>query len=824
MTSCALAAGVLVGLAAATPATPAAAATAGSFTATGSLNVVRANETATLLPDGDVLVAGGQDASGVPLSSAELYDPSQGVWTVVASMPVAVTQATATLLPDGDVLVAGGESNVTGPLAATGDCELYDPTTNAWSTTGALVAGTAGYAASAALLPASGEVLYVGGLSGPGATASSIDSSELYNPSAGTWALTVGQPSLGVAQAAAAVLTNGEVLLAGGVTESAGALAVTNVTQLFQPATGMWTSGATMPVGVAEATTTVLKDASVLVAGGESSPTGLATAASQLYDPTTAAWSTAGSLPVASFAATASLLSTGGVLYAGGLTAASGAPTTSAAVFNPSSSQWTATGSMLVARGDDAAEVLGNGAVLVAGGQAASGVTGDSELYATAAQTAPAAITSAARDDIEVGLSTTITVTTTGAPTPSVSESGTLPPGLLFQAGSTGTATISGTPLASSARSYKVTIVAANSAGSPAVQQLVLQYTRPPAITTLPTIPARVGSPLDWTVRASGIPTPTLAELGALPAGLSFKDGAAGTAVFSGTPQASAAGDHQVTLVATNGVGTQAEQHLSIDVAPSAQPVTAVTGAGYWYATSSGQLVTEGGATVMTSATPQHPSSVVAMAVTPNRRGYYLVSSFGGVFNYGDAPFYGSLAHQHLGTPVVAFALTASGRGYYLVTRFGQVYAFGNARNYGSPASLHPAAVVAFGVAPGDDGYWVVTTKGNVFNFGTARWLGSTSHQSVAPVTAFATTPDGNGYWLVTDKGNVFNYGDAGYLGSLADRAVPDVVAFAPTLDGKGYWLVTDKGNVFNFGDAHFFGSPTGVPANSSITAFAPEF
>src|SRR5437660_128069 len=78
----------------------------GTWTATGSLGTARAEHTATLLPDGKVLVAGGYAAGW--LASAELYDPATGTWTVTGSLATARSNDTATLLPDGKVLVAGG--------------------------------------------------------------------------------------------------------------------------------------------------------------------------------------------------------------------------------------------------------------------------------------------------------------------------------------------------------------------------------------------------------------------------------------------------------------------------------------------------------------------------------------------------------------------------------------------------------------------------------------------------------------------------------------------------------------------------------------------
>ena len=95
-----------------------------TFSNTGSLNTARTVHTATLLPNGKVLVAGGQGASGGNfLSSAELYDPASGSWTTTGSLNTARADHTATLLPNGKVLVAGGYNG--GPELTS--AELYDP-------------------------------------------------------------------------------------------------------------------------------------------------------------------------------------------------------------------------------------------------------------------------------------------------------------------------------------------------------------------------------------------------------------------------------------------------------------------------------------------------------------------------------------------------------------------------------------------------------------------------------------------------------------------------------------------------------------------------
>src|SRR5256886_4792416 len=76
----------------------------GTWTPTGSLATARYGHTATLLPNGKELVAGGADSFGQEIASAELYDPATGLWTATGSMPTALVTSTATLLLNGLVL------------------------------------------------------------------------------------------------------------------------------------------------------------------------------------------------------------------------------------------------------------------------------------------------------------------------------------------------------------------------------------------------------------------------------------------------------------------------------------------------------------------------------------------------------------------------------------------------------------------------------------------------------------------------------------------------------------------------------------------------
>ena len=106
------------------------------WSSTGNLHTARDIHTATLLPNGLVLVAGGLNTASVESRSAELYDPASGTWTATASLNEGRFYYTATLLNNGKVLVAGGY--VGDQLVST---DLYDPLTNTWTPPGSMLVG-----------------------------------------------------------------------------------------------------------------------------------------------------------------------------------------------------------------------------------------------------------------------------------------------------------------------------------------------------------------------------------------------------------------------------------------------------------------------------------------------------------------------------------------------------------------------------------------------------------------------------------------------------------------------------------------------------------
>jgi hypothetical protein len=320
---------------------------AASWFSTGSMGTGRVGHTATLLPNGQVIVAG-----GVGLASAELYNPAAGTWIATANnMGTERVFHTATLLPNGKVLVAGGD-------AVGNSAELYDPATDNWVPATNMTTARSSHTAT---LLQSGKLLVVGGDAGG-------NSAELYDPAADNW---VSAGNMGTAREGhtATLLPNGKVLVVGGRDHSFNNLASA---ELYDPASNTWSGTDSMGAARWGHTAALLASGKVLVAGGsppdEFSPS---LASAELYDPAAPAnlkWNPTGPMGYGRCHHTANLLLSGKVLVAGGSYDIHN-DVAIAELYDRTTGTWSAAGTMGgTGRYYHTATRLASGRVLVAGG------------------------------------------------------------------------------------------------------------------------------------------------------------------------------------------------------------------------------------------------------------------------------------------------------------------------------------------------------------------------------------------------------------------------------------------------------------------------
>ncbi len=341
-----------------------------SFAFTNPLNIPRAQHTATLLPDGEVLVAGGTGTNSdqSAISSVELYDPARGTWTVTNSMNNARFFQTATLLPDGQVLIAGGGDNelTDNPIPT---AELFNPVTRMWAFTGSPNFGRVNHTAT---LLTNGMVLIAGGL-GTNALYC-LSSAELYNPATGKWTVT-GSMSTGRDGHSAALLPDGKVLVVGGYVGNGGSQL--SSAELYDPASGTWTNTGSLNVARSGGVATLLPNGKVLIEGGYGNTT-TSLSSAELYNPATGTWTNTGALNIGRSAHSATLLPNGKVLVAGGW--GTNGPLSSSELYDPATGLWTTTSQMTISHWDHTATLLPDGKVLVAGG-INDRIISNSELY-----------------------------------------------------------------------------------------------------------------------------------------------------------------------------------------------------------------------------------------------------------------------------------------------------------------------------------------------------------------------------------------------------------------------------------------------------------
>jgi hypothetical protein len=236
----------------------------GTFSSTGSLIAARNGHTMTLLGNGQVLVSGGESCYSTTcsaLNTAELYDPKTRIFVPTGNLFSARFSAGAVSLNNGLVLIAGGFDGTTYPARA----ELYDPAKGTFSSTGPVL-NTPRFGATATLLN-SGKVLLAGGSTCnlpecPSAVA------ELYDPVVNTFSFAPGSMSVPRLNHTATLLTNGQVLIAGGYGSCSASCTSDTSTELFNPATGTFAYGQILASARSGQSGTLLPNGNVALIGG----------------------------------------------------------------------------------------------------------------------------------------------------------------------------------------------------------------------------------------------------------------------------------------------------------------------------------------------------------------------------------------------------------------------------------------------------------------------------------------------------------------------------------------------------------------------------
>lgn len=250
-----------------------------SFGLAGTMRQGRAYAAATLLTDGDVLIAGGDPSvtQGSALATAQLWKPAGGgTFTSTGPMHVARQVFTLTTLPNGFAMAVGGSPAVDSG-AGSPTAELYNPSAGTWTPTGPMPSGRLGHTAT---LLANCKVLIVG------------DAPEAltYNYATGKFSPAGREGSFQRSYHTATLLSSGKVLIAGGETASQQAL---NTASVYDPATGKFTPTANrMATFHSQGFAARLLDGRVIVGGGFSDPVhGTVSNQVEIYDPSTDRWS-----------------------------------------------------------------------------------------------------------------------------------------------------------------------------------------------------------------------------------------------------------------------------------------------------------------------------------------------------------------------------------------------------------------------------------------------------------------------------------------------------------------------------------------------------
>ena len=436
------------------------------------------------------------------------------------------------------------------------------------------------------------------------------------------------------------------------------------------------------------------------------------------------------------------------------------------------------------------------------------------------------AVTSASSTNFSVGTAGTFTVTATGSPPPSLTESGALPSGVTFRDNGNGTATLAGTPASGTDEIYPLTFTAANRTGS-TPQSFSLRVDGVAGITSAPQAAFSVGTAGSFQVTTSGYPAPSLTESGAFPSGVTFKDNGNGTATLAGTPAAGTGGAYPLAITATNGTG-HATQSFTLRVAQApritsaAQTNLSVGTAGTFKVTTTGYpapALTEKGALPTGAAFKDNGNGTATLAGTPaaGTAGTYQLT-----LTAKNAS--GSISQSHTLIVGIAVSILRPGGGTDIgVGANGSVWIIGGNRVSGGYGiyrwngrtwTAMPGGAVRIAVDRAGNA-WVVNSAHHIYH-----WTGRTWASYPGTATDIGVGANGS-VWIIGAHPVSGGYGIYRWNGR-AWAAVPGAAVRIAVDQGGNAWVVNSAHHIYHWtgkGWAAYPGTALdiGVGANGSV-------